>query len=112
MHIEEQLGEAKARLSDASDRLKRKKDNILRLPEHIESVTRAGRECRRDLEQKKKAHEMALCALRARQSMEMDALYHFLPVRVSRVKAKSRQPMQVWRRCGQCEIALFSTLIP
>ena len=101
----QQLREVKARLSDASDRLKRKKEHVSRLPEHIESVIRAGRECSRELERKKKAHEMALGALRARQSMEMDALYHFLPVRVSGVKAKTRQPMQVWRR-GQCAPAL------
>jgi uncharacterized protein YhaN len=94
----QQLRAVKGRLADASDRLQRKKDHVSQLPQYLDAVTQAGREISRELEQKKKAHEMALGALRSRQAMEMDALYHVLPVRVSGVKAKTRQPMQV---CGR-----------
>jgi hypothetical protein len=107
----QQLREVKVRLSDATGRLNRKKEFIAHFPDHIEAVTCAGREKKRELGQKKKAHEMALGALRTRQAMEMDALYHFLPVRVSGVKAKTRQPMQV-RNCPAMSPDPMSTFVP
>jgi hypothetical protein len=85
----------KARLSDAACRLERQQKIASQFPDHIDVVTRAKREKEQEVEQKNKARKMAVGALRARQAMEMDALYHFLPVRVSGVKAKTRQPMQV-----------------
>jgi hypothetical protein len=91
----QQVHETKSRLSLALLRLKRKQDEVAKLPQHIQALTLALDESRRDLANRKKAHAIAINSLSSRQMMEMDALYHVLPVRVSGVKVNTRQPMQV-----------------
>eukprot|EP00892_Ulva_mutabilis_P006857 jgi/Ulvmu1/4543/UM002_0269.1 len=79
----------------AQGRVRGIKAQLTRLSNQLEQLKIARQAVLRELSNRRKAHELALQSLASRQAMEMNALQHVLPVRISGVKAHTRQPMQV-----------------
>lgn len=85
----------RSKLRVAQARVQGLEAKLTDLPQQVAKLEHTREAVLRELSNRKKAHDLATQSLAARQAMEMNALQHVLPVRISGVKAHTRQPMQV-----------------
>lgn len=96
------INSSRSKLLVAQGRLQGIKAQLTRLPLKLEQLKAAREAVLRELSNRRKAHELAIQSLASRQALEMNALQHVLPVRISGVKAHTRQPMQVGEHTSTC----------
>lgn len=91
----ENINRARSKINAAKSRVEGIKRNLQKLPQQVAQLKHTQDDVVRELSHRIKAHELAAQSLAARQAIEVNALQHVLPVRISGVKANTRQPMQV-----------------
>lgn len=104
------INSTRAKLSAAQARVQGVKTKLIQLPQQVTQLKQTKAAVLRELSNRRKAHELAAQSLAIRQAMEVNALLHVLPVRISGVKANTRQPMQV--RLAHHSYPLKTYLLP
>lgn len=94
------INSTRTKLTAAQARVQGVKTKLTQLPQQVTQLKQTKEAVLRELSNRRKAHELAAQSLAVRQAMEVNALQHVLPVRISGVKANTRQPMQVRLACN------------